>query len=98
LSLANADVGIAIGVNGSSIASESADVVVLKNDLTLVPKAIEISRNTMKIAKQSVGLGIFICIALELIAATGVIPATIGALFQEVVDTVSILYALRALK
>ena len=41
---------------------------------------------------------IFISIALMLIASTGVLPAIIGALLQEVIDTVSILYALKALK
>ena len=52
----------------------------------------------MKVAKEAVLIGIFICIALMLIAATGILPAIIGALLQEVIDTVSILYALKALK
>ena len=50
----------------------------------------------MKIAREAVLLGIFICIVLMIIAAFGLIPTIIGALFQEVVDTVAILYALRA--
>ncbi|MDC0825702.1 heavy metal translocating P-type ATPase [Lactococcus petauri] len=93
-----ADVGISIGTGNNTVASEAADIVLLKNDLSSVTKAVHISRDTLTIAKQSVLIGIIICVILMLIAATGFIPAIIGALFQEVIDVVSILYALRALK
>lgn len=93
-----ADVGISIGTGNNTVASEAADIVLLKNDLSFVTKAVHISRDTLTIAKQSVLIGIIICVILMLIAATGLIPAIIGALFQEVIDVVSILYALRALK
>lgn len=95
-SLAMADVGIAMGAHGATAASESADAVVLKDDLSLVSKAVKISDDTMNVARQSVLIGIAICTILMLIASFGVIPAIIGALFQEVVDTVTILWALRA--
>lgn len=94
--LAIADIGIAMGAHGSTAASESADAVVLKDDLSRVLRAVEVAKDTMRIAKQSVLIGIFICILLMLIASTGVIPALFGAILQEVVDTVSILSALRA--
>lgn len=93
-----ADVGISIGTGNNTVASEAADIVLLKNDLSSVTKAVHISRDTLTIAKQAVLIGIIICVILMLIAATGIIPAIIGALFQEVIDVVSILYALRALK
>jgi len=95
-SLATADVGIAMGAHGATAASESADAVVLKDDLTRVSTARQIAHDTMRVAKQAVLIGIFICTGLMLIASFGVIPAIIGAVFQEVVDTVTILYALRA--
>lgn len=95
-SLATADVGIAMGAHGATAASESADAVVLKDDLSLVSKARQIADHTMGVAKNAVLIGIAICIILMLIASTGIIPAIIGALFQEVVDTVTILWALRA--
>ena len=93
-----ADVGISVGSGSSTVASEAADLVLLKNDLNSVTKAIRISRDTMKIARQSVLIGIIICIILMGIASTGLIPAVIGALLQEVIDVVSILYALKALR
>lgn len=95
-SLAVADVGIAMGAHGATAASESADAVVLRDDLTKVACAVIISQDTMRIAKEAVWIGIGICTALMLIAAFGVIPVIIGALLQEVVDTITILYALRA--
>ena len=95
-SLATADVGIAMGAHGATAASESADAVVLKDDLSLVEMAVKISDTTMNVARQSVLIGIAICTILMLIASFGVIPAIIGAMFQEVVDTITILWALRA--
>lgn len=94
--LAVADIGIAMGAHGSTAASESADAVILKDDLSRVSTAMSVAKDTMKIARQSVLIGIFICVGLMLIASTGVIPALFGAVLQEVVDTVSILSALRA--
>ncbi|MGO3114706.1 heavy metal translocating P-type ATPase [Enterococcus pseudoavium] len=96
--LAVADIGIAMGAHGSTAASESADAVILKDDLSRVATAVRLSQDTMQIARQSVLLGIVICVILMLIASTGVIPALLGAALQEVVDTVSILSALRARK
>lgn len=94
--LALADVGIAMGYKGANAASESADAVILQDDLSKVSMAVKIAHDTMKVAREAVLIGIFICIALMIIAAFGLIPTIIGALFQEVVDTVAILYALRA--
>lgn len=95
-SLVTADVGIAMGASGATTASESADAVILKDDLRRTVIAVRISRATMHVARQSVMVGIIICTVLMLIASFGVIPAIIGALLQEVVDTVTILWALRA--
>ena len=94
--IAAADVGIAMGNSSASAASQTADVVIVKNDLHTLLNAINISRYTMKIARQSVLIGIIICTVLELICATGIIPVIAGALLQELIDTTSILWALRA--
>ena len=96
--LVTADVGIAMGAHGSTAASESADVVILKDDLGKVAQVIAIAKHTMTIARQSVLIGLFVCVVLMLIASTGIIPTLIGAMLQEVVDTVAIVSALRANK
>ncbi|EHS86007.1 Cadmium efflux ATPase CadA [Limosilactobacillus gastricus PS3] len=94
--LKTADVGIAMGARGSTAASESADIVIMTDNLEKVASAVLIARDTLKVAKQSVLIGIFICIGLMLICMTGWIPAIIGALLQEVIDTVCILWSLKA--
>ena len=94
--LAAAEVGIAITPRGGGIAAETADVVLLGTDLTIVPLAIVIARRTLRIAKQSmiVGLGLSACgMAL---AAVGVLTPVPAALLQEGIDVAVILNALRA--
>lgn len=96
--LAAAEVGIAMGARGSTAASQSADVVIMTEHISQVANAVRIGRDTLRIALQSIWLGIIFSLVLMLIAATGALPAIFGALSQEVVDLVAILSALRALK
>jgi len=94
--LAAADVGIAMAARGSTAASESADVVILKDDVSNVAEAYKIGRQTVNVAMQSIWIGIGISVALMLFAATGRLPALAGAWLQEGVDAVTIVWALRA--
>jgi heavy metal translocating P-type ATPase len=94
--LTSADVGIALGVRGSTAASESADMVIMLDDLTRVAAGIEIAKKTFGIAKQSILIGIWISILLMVIFATGKLKPLTGALLQEVVDVFVIFNALRA--
>lgn len=96
--LAVADVGIAMGAKGSTAASESADVVILIDDLARVARAVAIGQRTVRIALQSIWLGIAISIALMLVASVGLLPAIAGAALQEVVDLIAIVGALRAVR
>ncbi|MGO4121094.1 heavy metal translocating P-type ATPase [Arthrobacter sp. YAF16] len=95
--LAVADVGIAMGARGSTAAGESADVVIILDDLSKVASAVRIGQRTVKVALQSIWIGIALSVALMLAAAAGYVPAIAGALSQEVVDLATILNALRAL-
>lgn len=95
-SLTAADVGIAMGAKGATAASESADAVIMVNDLSKVNNAVGISKHTMKVANIDVLTAITIVIIIELIAFTGIIPAIWGAILQEVVDLITIILALLA--
>lgn len=94
--LAASDVGIAMGAYGETAASESADVVIMKDDIYKVAQVTSISKRTMKIAIQSILIGISASIILMLIASTGKIPAILGAGLQELIDVLVIANALRA--
>lgn len=96
--LAVSDVGVAMGARGSTAASESADVVVLLDNLERAAHAVEIGQRTVRIALESIWLGIVISVGLMILAAFGFLPAVVGALLQEVVDLVAILGALRAVR
>lgn len=96
--LAAADVGIAMGAKGATAASESADVVIMLDDLSRVATSIAIAKRTVRIALQSIWLGIIISVVLMLIAVWGVLPAIAGAALQELVDLAAILTALRAVR
>lgn len=95
--LASADIGIAMGAKGATAASESADVVLLVDDIAGVSTAVQIGQDTVRIALQSIWTGILASVVLMVVATFGAIPATVGALLQEVVDLVTILAALRAI-
>lgn len=94
--LTAADVGIALGAKGSAAAAESADVVIMLDDLGRVATAVEIAKHTFSIARQAIFIGIGISVGLMLIFATGRFSPVSGAFLQEVVDVFVIVYALRA--
>lgn len=94
--LAAADVGVAMGARGATAAAESADVVILLDSLDRVVYAVATAKRSVRIATQSIVLGISLSLILMGIAAFGLIPAIIGALLQEAVDLASILNSLRA--
>ena len=94
--LTAADVGIALGAKGSPAASESADMVIMLDDVNRVAVTVRIAQRTFAIAKQSILIGIGLSVGLMLIFATGKFTALTGAVIQEVVDVVVIFNALRA--
>lgn len=94
--LTASNVGIALGARGSTAASESADVVIMQDDLRYVADGRRIAQRSFYIAKQSILIGIGLSVALMCIFATGKFKPIYGAAIQEVVDIVVIGNALRA--
>lgn len=94
--LTAADVGIALGARGSTAASESADMVIMADDIGHVAIAVGIAQRTFKIATQSIVVGILLSLILMVVFATGKFSPLTGAILQEVVDVVVIFNALRA--
>lgn len=94
--LAAADVGVAMGARGSTAASETADVVILVDDLGKVVEVVRIARHTIAVASQSIWAGIGLSVVLMVVASFGIIPAIVGATLQELVDVATIANALRA--
>lgn len=94
--LTASSVGIALGARGSTAASESADMVIMLDDISRVAAAVTIAKRTFKIARQSILIGIGMSVALMAAFATGKFSPLTGALLQEIVDVVVIFYALRA--
>ncbi len=94
--LSSATVGLALTGHGGGIAAEAADVVVLVDDLGRVPEAIGISRRTLRVARQSLVVGLGLSTVAMGVAALGHLAPAVGALLQEAIDVTVILNALRA--
>lgn len=94
--LAQADVGMVFSNEEQTASSEAADVVFLGGDLELLAAALAIAKRTLRIAKESIFVGIGLSIFGMILAAAGVLPPIWGAAGQEVIDVAVILNALRA--
>jgi len=94
--LSVATVGIALASTGGGISAEAADAVILADDPTRIGEAIEISRRTLRIARQSIWVGLGLSGAAMVAASLGRIPPIAGAVLQEAIDVAVILNALRA--
>jgi Cd2+/Zn2+-exporting ATPase len=69
--LAAADVGIAMGAAGSDVALETADVVLMSDDLSKLPFALRLGRATLANIRQNVAIALTLKIAFVLLAAGG---------------------------
>ena len=84
--LAKADIGIAMGAAGSDIAMETADVVLMRDDWSLIPELFSLSDRTMAVVRMNlVFTGIYNLFGI-LLAAFGILPPILAAAAQSIPD------------
>jgi Cd2+/Zn2+-exporting ATPase/Cu+-exporting ATPase len=84
--LAQADVGIAMGVAGSDVAIEAAHVALMREDWALVPEVLRIARRTMRVVRMNIAFtAVYNFFGLSL-ASLGVLPPILAAAAQSLPD------------
>lgn len=81
--LAYADVGLAIGSKRTDVAIEAADISIAKNDPTLIPATIELSKKTMATIKENFVISIGVNTLALALGAAGVLPVVQGSLIHN---------------
>ncbi len=81
-SLAAADVGVAMGLHGSDIATNSAGVALMNDDISRVPFLVMLARRTRAIIAQNIAASIVIALAGLALAATGALEIGFAALYH----------------
>jgi cation-transporting ATPase G len=94
--LATADVGIAMGVGGTDVAIEAADIAIMGDHLTHLPDLIGHARRTRTIMVQNLVLSGIIIAVLIPIAAAGLLGLGAVVAIHEGAEIVVIVNALRA--
>ena len=96
--LARADIGIAMGGMGSDAAIEAADVVLMDDRMTGLPRAISLARRTLCIVKQNIVFALGVKAVILVLGALGC-AGLWAAVFADVgVAVIAILNAMRAMK
>ncbi|MBX3354060.1 MAG: cation-translocating P-type ATPase [Phycisphaeraceae bacterium] len=85
-SLARADVGVAMGLSGSDIATNSAGVALMNDDLSRIPFLIELARRTRAIIMQNIVASFIIALIGLVLAATGFVAIGVAVLYHFVGD------------
>lgn len=95
--LATANVGISVG-DGTDVALETADMVLMKNDLLRIPEAIRLSKRMNRIIKQNIFFSIGVIVVLILSNFTQLVDLPLGVIGHEGSTILVILNSLRLLK
>lgn len=95
--LATANLGIAMG-EGTDVALETADIVLMKNDLSKIADAISLSRRMSRIIKQNVIFSIAVIILLLISNFAQTLNMPLGVIGHEGSTILVILNGLRLLK
>ncbi len=94
-SLASADVGVAMGLGGSDIATNSAGIALMNDDLSRIPFMIELSRRNRVIIGQNIAISVIVAIVGLALAATGQLEILSALIFHFVADVLVILNSFR---
>ncbi len=94
--LAKADVGIVFSGTENSASIEAADIAILGHDPLLVEEIFALARRSVRIAEESVYVGIALSVIGQFVAALGGIAPVEGAILQEGIDVAVIVNALRS--
>ena len=84
--LAQADVGIAMGTTGTDVAIETADIILLRDDWTLIPRLLKSVRDTMTVIKWNFGFTTAYNVVGLSLAAFGILPPILAAAAQSLPD------------
>ena len=96
--LAASDVGIAMGARGASAASEAADVVIIEDSIDRVTSAIALAKIAHRKALQASIGGMGLALIAMFAAAFNNLTPSQGAIVQEIIDLLAIMWALTTLK
>jgi Cd2+/Zn2+-exporting ATPase/Cu+-exporting ATPase len=96
--LAQADVGVAMGVAGTDAALEAADVALMRDDWRAVPHAVRIGRRTFRVIQQNLALGVLYNVIGMTLAASGILPPVAAAAGQSIPDLLIMLSSARLLR
>ena len=81
--LARANIGIAMGVAGSDVAIETADVALMQDDISKLPYLFSLSHKTMGIIKQNISVAIAVKLLCVVLAILGVITLMMSVGFGD---------------
>ena len=95
--LANANIGIAMG-SGTSVAMESAEVVIVKNDLMKLLYSYKLSQRLNRIIKQNIIFAVGVIIMLVVLNVLGLLDLPTGVVFHEGSTILVILNGLRLIR
>jgi Cd2+/Zn2+-exporting ATPase len=95
--LAAATVGVAMGAGGTAVALETADVVLMGDDLGKLSFAIGLSRASARIIRQNLVIALGVIVLLLIASGFGVIPLSVAVVLHEGSTIVVVLNALRLL-
>jgi Cd2+/Zn2+-exporting ATPase len=96
--LATADIGVAMGVAGTGVAIETADIALMKDDLLKLPEAISLARRTVNNMRQNITIALATVAALLAGVLFGGVTMAIGMLVHEASVLIVIVNAMRLLR